>query len=94
MIRHFTRITVVSMNKPVKKQVNEDLQWLCSSLGLFNIRDKENSLFRIFIELLKAAKKGIPISSDEIAHKLDLSRGTVVFHLNKKELIVLKFLVG
>ena len=37
----------------------------------------------IFIELLKSAKKKEPLSSDEIAEKLSLSRGTVIHHLNK-----------
>ena len=53
------------------------------SLGLFNLRDKDKSCFRVFIELVKTAKKGIPLSSDELAYRLDLSRGTVVHHINK-----------
>jgi predicted transcriptional regulator len=50
---------------------------------LFNLRDKDKSCFRVFIELVKSAKKGIPLSSDELADRLGLSRGTVVHHLNK-----------
>ena len=54
-----------------------------SSLGLFNLRDKNSSCFRIFIELLKSAKKNVPLSSDELAEMLNLSRGTVIHHINK-----------
>jgi len=67
----------------VHKNVNQELQWLGSSLGLFNLRDKDKSCFRVFIELVKNAKKGVPLSSDELAYKLGLSRGTVIHHINK-----------
>ena len=77
------RITIIRTSKPLEKSINNELQWLGISLGLFNLRDKDKSCFRIFIELLKSAKKGILLSSDEIAEKLALSRGTVVHHLNK-----------
>ncbi len=82
-MRSFQRITIVKIRKPKAKVVNEDLQWFCSSLGLFSLRDKNSSCFRIFIELLKAARHERPISSDEIAARLGLTRGTVVHHLNK-----------
>ena len=77
------RITIINIRKPVEKSVNRELQWLATSLGLFNLRDKDRSLFRIFIELLKSAKANRPLSSDELAYKLHLSRGTVIHHINK-----------
>lgn len=83
MIRSFTKITVRHVRKPVKKDLNNDLQWIGDSLGLFGIRDKDKSCFRLFIELLKSTRQGKPLSSDELAYKLNLSRGTVVHHLNK-----------
>ena len=83
MIRKFRKLTIVRIKKPEKKKINDDLQWLGSSLGLFSLRDKNSSCFRIFIELLKAAKIHHPMSSDEISFRTKLSRGTVVFHLDK-----------
>jgi predicted transcriptional regulator len=77
------RITIVKIRKPAEKNVNDDLQFFGNSLGLFNLRDKDKSCFRVFIELLKAAKRKQPISSDELAYRLDLTRGTVVHHINK-----------
>tara|TARA_B100001971_G_C18162821_1_gene522415 strand:- start:201 stop:605 length:405 start_codon:yes stop_codon:yes gene_type:complete len=82
-MRYIQRITITNIRKPVQKNVNQELQWLGSSLGLFNLRDKDKSCFRVFIELVKNAKKGIPLSSDELAYRLGLSRGTVVHHINK-----------
>jgi len=77
------RITIIKLSKPAKKDINYELQWLGHSLGLFNIRDKDKSCFRIFIELLKAAKQKQALSSDEIAAQLDLTRGTIIHHINK-----------
>ncbi len=76
------RITIIKIGKPAKRDINCELQWLGHSLGLFNIRDKDKSCFRIFIELLKAAKKKEPLSSDELAEKLGLTRGTIIHHIN------------
>ena len=77
------RITIVNIRKPAKHNVNQELQWIGSSLGLFNIRDKDKSCFRVFIELLKSAKAKQTVTSDELASRLSLSRGTVIHHINK-----------
>ncbi|MFH0977742.1 MAG: winged helix-turn-helix domain-containing protein [Candidatus Woesearchaeota archaeon] len=79
----YQRFTIVKSTKPAKKNINDKLQWFGISLGLFTLRDKNKSSFRIFIELLKAAKVGHGLTSDELGEKLRLSRGTVVHHLNK-----------
>ena len=82
IIRH-QKITIVNVRKPVQRNINYELQWLGTSLGLFNLRDKDKSCFRVFLELLKAAKAKKPLNSDEIASHLKLSRGTVIHHINK-----------
>ena len=76
------RITIVSSRKP-RRNLNDELQWFGNSLGLFSLRDKDRSCFRLFIELLKSTRKKHALSSDELAYRLKLSRGTVVYHLNK-----------
>jgi predicted transcriptional regulator len=83
MIIQSRKITIVKISRPLKREINEELQWLGSSLGLFSLRDKDKSCFRVFIELLKAAKNREPLSSDEIADNLGLTRGTVIHHINK-----------
>ncbi|MCF7871420.1 winged helix-turn-helix domain-containing protein [Candidatus Woesearchaeota archaeon] len=80
----FTKITIIRASKPKEYNINELLQWFGGSLGLFNMRDKDRSCFRIFITLLKDLKSEEPgLSSDELANLTNLSRGTVVHHLNK-----------
>jgi predicted transcriptional regulator len=80
-----TKISILKIRRPASNDINEELQWLGASLGLFSLRDKDKSCFRIFIELVKISKQEPPkpITSDEIAFKLDLTRGTVIFHLKK-----------
>jgi len=77
------KITILKLAKPAKKDINQELQWIGHSLGLFSVRDKDKSCFRIFIELLKAAKHKEMLSSDEIALRLELTRGTIIHHINK-----------
>jgi len=77
------KITIINIRKPSHSELNQELQFFGQSLGLFNLRDKDKSCFRIFIELLKSAKKQEQLTSDEIAEKLSLSRGTVIHHMNK-----------
>lgn len=82
MVRVTHKITLISTRKPSYDDINEELRWIGASLGLFNMRDKDQSCFRVFIEMIKSAGRD-GISSDELAYRLDLSRGTVVHHLNK-----------
>jgi len=79
----FTKITIIRTSKPEKKDINQELQWFGGTLGLFNLRDKDKSCFRIFITLLKGLKENKKLTSDEIAIRTKLTRGTVIHHLNK-----------
>ncbi len=83
IMKYIQRITIIKLRKPVQKNINQELQWLGSSLVLFNLRDKDKSCFRVFIELVKSAKQNRPLSSDELAYKLSLSRGTIIHHIHK-----------
>lgn len=81
-IRH-QRITIISYRRPAKKSLNSELQYFGDSFGLFGERDKDKSCFRIFIELLKSTRQNRAMSSDEIALRTGLSRGTVIHHLHR-----------
>jgi predicted transcriptional regulator len=77
------RLMIVRVRRNPHEDLNQELQWIGNSLGLFNLRDKDSSCFRVFITLVKKAKRHEPISSDDIAERLNLTRGTVVHHLTK-----------
>ena len=77
------KITLLKIRKQNIENINQELQWLGNSLGLFNLRDRDSSCFRVFITLIRKAKRNEAVSSDDIAALLHLTRGTVVHHLIK-----------
>lgn len=79
MITRFKRLTIVKVRSP-DDSLNSEVQWISESLGLFSQRDKDKSCFRLFVALLQAKRS---LTSDELAYKLNLSRATVIHHLNK-----------
>lgn len=79
----FTRVTIIRKSVLKEPDLNEQLKWFGQSIGLFNQRDKDKSCFRIFIVLLKSLKARNALTSDEIAAATNLTRGTVIHHLNK-----------
>jgi len=75
--------TVLDVRIVPTANVEQDIEWICKSFGFLESRDKEKTAARIFKALLEAARKGEGFSSDELAERLGLSRGTMVHHLNK-----------
>lgn len=82
MATYFRRVTIIKVEKPARRDINEEIQWFSNTLGLFSERDKEKSKFRVFLELLKSAKQKKGLSSEQIAQRSDLSRATVIHHIN------------
>tara|TARA_Y100000034_G_scaffold135951_1_gene209969 strand:+ start:1616 stop:2014 length:399 start_codon:yes stop_codon:yes gene_type:complete len=78
MIEEFS-ITIKKVKRPKRSNLNQDIQIISQSLGLFTKRDKEKSCFRVFIEILKN-KKGL--TAEEITINTNLTRATVIHHLN------------
>lgn len=78
-----TRVTIVRETARPKNSINDLLMLFGESLGLFSMRDKDKSCYRIFITLIKALKMKIELTSDELAIQTGLSRGTVIHHLNR-----------
>ena len=76
------KITLIRISRNSNKNVNSNLQWFSNTLGLFTERDKEKSCFRVFLEILKVQKTHKGISSEQISIRSNLSRPTVVHHLN------------
>lgn len=78
-----TRFTIIREGAQPKNNINDLLLLFGERLGLFTLRDKDKSCYRIFITLVRALKRDIKLSSDELAIQTGLTRGTVVHHLNR-----------
>lgn len=82
------KITITIKEFPHNKNLNlnEELLWLSDVLGLFDSkRDREKSKFRLFIELIKARKEHQFLTSDELAERARLTRGTIIHHIHDLE---------
>ncbi len=78
-----TKVTIIREHIRPQENINDLLLLLGQSLGLFSLRDKDKSCYRIFIILVKALKASVELTSDDLAIQTGLSRGTVIHHLNR-----------
>ena len=76
------KIRLKKIQTPAPGSLTGDIDFICQSFGYFSQRDKNNTAGRIFRLLVKDTAEGEGLTSDEIADKLDLSRGAIVYHLN------------
>ncbi|MDD2666158.1 MAG: hypothetical protein PHD13_06640 [Methanocellales archaeon] len=77
------RIILKKFDYPVTGDLNDDIDFICRSFGYFTQRDKQDTAGKIFRLLVKeVAEESNGLSSDDIADKLHLTRGTIVYHLN------------
>ena len=74
---------IFNVRKLASVDVEKDLEWICRSFGFLEPRDKRRTAYRVFRAIIEAARNNEGLSSDEIADKLALSRGTIVHHVNK-----------
>jgi len=75
------KISLRKLEIPAEDSLKKDLEWLCETLGLVSGRDIDGTVVKILQNILKAQINGKGITSDELAEKLLLSRGTVNYHL-------------
>ncbi len=77
------QILIKKIRSPAPGSLDEDIDYLCKSLGYFSRRDKQDTAGKIFRLLVKeACEPENCLTSDEIAEKLRLTRGAIVHHLN------------
>ncbi len=79
----FRKIKFCNFQIEEELDINAKLAIFTSSLGMYSVRDKDKSMYRIFLELFKSNLFGEGLKSSELANRTGRSRGTIVFHLNK-----------
>ena len=75
-------IIIRRVEKPVRRDLEDELDWICQSFGFFEPIDKEKTAATIFKLLVRAAETGKPLTSSDIAGLINMSRGSVINHLN------------
>lgn len=74
------RLTLQHIPRPYRKDLIEEIYWLCDTLGLSTGRDLDNLSTQIVLAILERSR-GSGISSDELSTLLAISAGRVNHHL-------------
>jgi predicted transcriptional regulator len=78
----YREIRIRAVRKPIRKDPDEDIKWLCGSLGLCSGRDTEELSRKILIGLLQRfAEEKKPIASEDIAFDLKIKQARVNHHI-------------
>jgi predicted transcriptional regulator len=77
------KIYVREIRLPGKADEKKDIEWIIESLSLSSAKDNDKTASKIFKELIDAAREQRPVSTTQISEKVGVTRGTVLFHLQK-----------
>ena len=77
------KIVVRRVEQPFSSNLDRELDWICSSLGFFEPIDREKTAASVFKVIVRAAEQRKPLTSTALAKRVDMSRGSVINHLNR-----------
>lgn len=76
------KIVLKKVEKPFSKDIEKELEWICRCFGFFEPIDRSKTASSVFKEIVFAAEKNKALSSTQIAKRVEMSRGSVINHLN------------
>jgi predicted transcriptional regulator len=78
----YREIRIRTVQKPHRKDINDDLKWVCGSLGISSGRDTDEVSRKILIGLLKKfAEQKQPVASEDLAQELKIKQARVNHHI-------------
>ncbi len=83
MAQALSQITVKKLREPVEKKLDEDIEWVCNSLGFLTARDQDKTAYRILKALIQSAREGKGLTSEELTQYVEPTIGSVIYHLKK-----------
>jgi len=83
MAKILQQFTVRKLKEPIEKQLDNDIEWVCNSLGFVNPRDQDKTAFKILKALIKSSKEDKGMSSEELTQVVEPTIGSVIYHLKK-----------
>jgi DNA-binding transcriptional ArsR family regulator len=79
-LRHFT---IKKLKEPTEKDLDKDIEWICSSFGFVSSRDQDMTAYRILKVLVNSSKKAKGLTSEELTKHVEPTIGSVIYHLKK-----------
>jgi predicted transcriptional regulator len=76
------RLTIRKVDLSTNQDFDNKIAWICSSLGFFEMIDKNKNAAAIFKEIFLATSIGQVLTSTTIAQRIGMSRGSTINHLN------------
>jgi len=83
MLRSLKQFVIRKLREPTEKQLDKDIEWVCNSFGFITPRDQDKTAFKILKSLIKAAKDGKGLTSEELTKLVEPTIGSVIYHLKK-----------
>jgi predicted transcriptional regulator len=83
MLRSLKQFVIRKLREPTEKQLDKDIEWVCNSFGFITPRDQDKTAFKILKALIKAAKEGKGLTSEELTELVEPTIGSVIYHLKK-----------
>ena len=83
MAQALRQFTVKKLREPVEKKLDEDIEWVCNSLGFLTTRDQDKTAYRILKALIQSAREGKGLTSEELTQYVEPTIGSVIYHLKK-----------
>lgn len=76
------RITIKKLEKPFEKDIEKDMDWLCSCLG-FCKETQQKIAPQLFKKIVEHISKGEKPTSTQLSTEVGMSRGAVIHQLNR-----------
>ena len=83
MTKTLRQFTVKKLREPLEKQLDEDIEWVCNSLGFLTLRDQDKTASKILNALIQSAGEGKGLTSEELTQHVEPTIGSVIYHLKK-----------
>lgn len=76
------KIVIKRIERPFSGSLDKEMEWICGTLGFLEPIDRGKTAATLFKEIVRATEQGRPLTSTELADRVEMSRGSVVNHLN------------
>lgn len=77
------QLLIRNLEKPLEKNLESDIDWICSSFGFYEDIDREKTASKIFKELINSMVERNGLTSTSLGEDSNVTRGAALNHLKK-----------